>query len=245
MSISWPWLNAHGGAPFRYWLGWGGFGVMCLTNLYILRKKLPALREVGKAARWLDFHIFCGLVGPTLVVFHTNFHINGLVAISFWSMMISAGSGVVGRYFYTQLLQHRGLIRGDIRRYDAGFAQLEKMAPQIYADGTINAVKQTAIRMAFGGHELKDIPSNLAAVLYYSLLGDLEFYLKPLTVPAGVSTAVQRKLKEYGMMQRKLALLDAYKRLMGYWHTFHIPFAIFMYVVAVIHIIAELLFRVH
>jgi cytochrome b561 len=195
-----------------------------MTNLYLLRKRLPLLKNVGRVAGWLDFHILCGLIGPSLIVFHSNFKVGGLVAISFWSMMISAASGVVGRYFYTQLLQQRGSLKKDLKRYDEGFQKLHTMAPKIYTAAALAHAKHSAVRLAFGGHELKDVP--------------------PIAVPAETSRAVHRKFKQYGIMQRKLLLLDTYKRLMGYWHTFHVPFAVFMYVVAVIHIIAELLFRV-
>ena len=225
-------------------MGWTGFGIICLTNLYLLRKRIPALRNIGKAAGWLDFHIFCGLVGPSLIVFHSNFKVAGLVAISFWSMMISAASGVVGRYFYTQLLQQRGGLKRDLQRYDDGFQKLHQLAPKIYTPAALAHAKHSAVRLAFGGHELSEVPRNPLVVIAYSLLGDIHFYTKPIAVPEETSRAVRRKFKEYGLMQRRLLLLDTYKTLMGYWHTFHVPFAVFMYVVAVIHIIAELLFRV-
>lgn len=244
LTAAWPWYNARSGEYFRYWLGWSGFGVICLTNLYILRKKIPAIKDLGNVSGWLNFHIFCGLIGPTLIIFHSNFRVNGLVAISFWSMMISATSGVVGRYFYTQILQQRGSLKGQLRTYDQGFVKLQQVAPQTYSAAMLSQAKSEALRMAFGGHTMKEIPRSLTTVIIYSILGDIQFYLKPLPVPDYTSRAVRRKLKEYGVMQRKLALLDAYKRLMGYWHTFHVPFAVFMYVVAIIHIVAELLFRV-
>ena len=236
-----PWLTP----PVCYWLGWAGFGIMCLTNLYVLRKKIPALQHLGKPSRWLDFHIFCGLVGPTLVVFHTHFKVSGLVAISFWSMIISFASGVVGRYFYTQLLQARGHLKGQLKRYDAGFAKVLALQPQIYNAANLSVMKADAMRLAFGGYDMAAHDANLAAILWFSLVGDVRLRLSPLPTPPGVSPPIKKKLKEYGLMRRKITLLDAYKRLMGYWHTFHVPFAVFMYVVAVIHIAAELLFRVN
>ena len=210
MTAAWPWYNARSGEYLRYWLGWSGFSVICLTNLYILRKKIPALKDLGSVGGWLNFHIFCGLIGPTLIVFHSNFHVNGLVAISFWSMMISAVSGVVGRYFYTQILQQRGALKGLLRTYDRGFTKLQQVAPQTYSAAMLSQAKSEALKMAFGGRTLKEIPRSLSAVLIYSILGDIQFYLKPLPVPDHTSRAVRRKLKEYGVMQRTLALRDAY-----------------------------------
>jgi hypothetical protein len=96
-------LSPEPGRPISLYLGYAGFALMLLTNLYIFRKRISAFAGVGKMANWLDFHIFCGLAGPTFILFHCNFKVHGLVAISFWSMVVSVTSGVVGRYFYVQI----------------------------------------------------------------------------------------------------------------------------------------------
>ena len=227
-----------------YWLGWSGFGIMCLTNLYVLRKKIPAMQHLGKPSRWLDFHIFCGLVGPTLVVFHTHFKVSGLVAISFWSMVISFVSGVVGRYFYTQLLQARGALKAQLKQIDAAFAAARTQQPDIYSAKNLGVMKADAIRLACGGYDMAAKNASLGLIIMFSVVGDVRLRLSPLSTAPGVSAAVKRELKLYGLTLRKILLLDAYKRLMGYWHTFHVPFAVFMYVVAVIHIVSALFFRV-
>jgi len=227
-----------------YWFGWSGFGVMCLTNLYVLRKKIPAMQPLGKLSRWLDFHIFCGLIGPTLVVFHTHFKVRGLVAISFWSMVISFVSGVVGRYFYTQLLQARGALKAQLKRLDAGFASALAQQPDIYTAKNLSEMKANAIRLACGNYDMAAKQASLGLIIMCSVVGDVRLRLSPFSTAPGVSVAVKRELKLYGLVLRKILLLDAYKRLMGYWHTFHVPFAVFMYVVAVIHIVSALFFRV-
>ena len=38
-------------------------------------------------------HLFCGVVGPVLVTFHTSFKFNGLVSVAYWSMVIVMLSG--------------------------------------------------------------------------------------------------------------------------------------------------------
>ena len=80
--------SPEAGKSLSFFLGWVGFITMTLTNLYIIRKRTPSWQKWGKTAGWLDFHIFCGLLGPTLIIFHTNLKVGGLVAVSFWAMMI-------------------------------------------------------------------------------------------------------------------------------------------------------------
>ena len=48
-------------------------------------------------------------------------------------------------------------------------------------------------------------------------------------------------LVTYAVARRRLTYLEQSRKLMGYWHAFHVPFAIFMYVVAGIHIVSELI----
>ena len=54
--------------------------------------------RLGSIRAWLEVHIFCGLVGPVLVTFHTSFKFNGLISVAYWSMVVVAVSGVIGRY---------------------------------------------------------------------------------------------------------------------------------------------------
>src|ERR1700741_329991 len=53
--------------------GIGGFLLMTVPVLYSIRKKVRSLRNVGSMKTWLEVHIFCGIVGPVLVTFHTSF----------------------------------------------------------------------------------------------------------------------------------------------------------------------------
>jgi len=81
--------------------------LMVLMLVYTMRKRIPLLRRLGSLSGWLDFHIFCGVIGPLLVVLHSSFKVGGLVALSFWSMVLVALSGFVGRYLYVQFPRRR------------------------------------------------------------------------------------------------------------------------------------------
>ncbi len=238
-------VNPEPGRPMSFTLGWLGFSVICLTNLYILRKRLAVLRDKGSVTKWLDFHIFCGLVGPTLIVFHCNFQVNGLVSVSFWSMIISFSSGIVGRYFYTQLLQQRGELKARLNQLNEGFALLAnktkpKLTPQI-----LRQAKDDALVYAGGTAAVTSGQADLLTVFFESVRGDIRLLISRPPVPEGAPRAISRPLKDYARAKRRLMTGSYYRRFMGYWHTFHMPFAIFMYVVSVIHIASALIFRVN
>jgi hypothetical protein len=233
------------GGPLSYRLGWLGFLIMAMTHLDILRKRLPALHTTGLVSNWLDFHIFCGLLGPTLIVFHSNFKVGGLVAISFWCMMISFASGVVGRYFYTQLLKQRGDLKVAIAGYDDAFKRWMKAAKDRVAPETLQSLKDRAFAFAGGSEAMLKGNAPLFAVVVDSVAGDLRLLVKAPPAPRGFPRELRRTLRDYGLTKRRLAAATYFRQLMGYWHTFHAPFAVFMYVVSIIHIVAALVFRVH
>lgn len=95
------------GRPISLYLGYAGITLMCMMNIYSMRKRFSFMAKWGNKERYLDFHIFCGLLGPVLIIFHANFKVGGLVAISFWSMIISASSGIIGKVIYSQILNKR------------------------------------------------------------------------------------------------------------------------------------------
>ncbi len=222
------------GRPTSLILGWAGISVMILTNLYILRKRAGFMQRLGSMRNWLNFHILCGMVGPTFILFHSNFKVRGLVAISFWSMVVSVASGVVGRYFYSQIAgyEHDFKAQADhyIKRLKTHISRMNLSIPeahlQIYMDG--------ALAMAGGSAKA----GNPFVVLGRSFIGDIRLATRSIPAPAEAGQIGKFALKNYAVNLRRANNLQSFKKLMAYWHTFHMPFAIFMYLAAIAHIIA-------
>lgn len=235
-------INKEPGRPLSLFLGWTGLGLMILMNVYSLRKRASWLANTGKLNSWLNFHILCGLIGPTFILFHCNFKVRGIVGISFWSMMISFSSGLIGRYFYIQMLQAKKELENNAEKRLAKIARiLERMK--------ITSPPEEQERFAKSALQLVGAPSdgkpyNPLKALTYSLMGDFRLMFREPATGAGWPPATRWILKDYALNKRRSALLAPFQRLMGYWHAFHFPFAIFMYVAAVIHVTAALLFGV-
>ena len=96
------WALKPGGA-IGHGLGTVGSVLMVLMLLYTLRKRVRAFQKLGPLRLWLHFHIFCGIIGPLLVILHSSFKVHGLVALSFWSMIVVSLSGFVGPINLTNL----------------------------------------------------------------------------------------------------------------------------------------------
>ncbi|PIV80439.1 hypothetical protein COW53_09715, partial [bacterium CG17_big_fil_post_rev_8_21_14_2_50_64_8] len=84
-------------------LGILGSAMVLLLLVYSLRKRTKIMQRWGNLRIWLRYHIFLGIAGPVLITLHTSFKVQGLVAVSYWSMVAVALSGFFGRYLYQQI----------------------------------------------------------------------------------------------------------------------------------------------
>ena len=77
--------------------------MMIFMLLYSIRKRVRRIQNLGNRSNWLKIHIYFGIMGPLLIILHSSFKVQGLIAISFWSMIAVALSGLLGRYLYIQI----------------------------------------------------------------------------------------------------------------------------------------------
>lgn len=82
-----------------------GYGVvgtlLILTNLLYLVRRRIARARLGSMRLWLDMHVFTGLFGSVLVLFHSAFQLRTPVAtLTAVALGFVVGSGLIGRYFY-------------------------------------------------------------------------------------------------------------------------------------------------
>ena len=100
-------------------------GIMLLALLlYPLRKRVRFLKGLGILPTWFKWHMIFGILAPTLILFHSTFHFGSINAgIALAAMILVAGSGVFGRFFYTKI--HNGLYgrQANLKELQADMAQ--------------------------------------------------------------------------------------------------------------------------
>jgi len=85
-------------------LGIIGSVLMLLNFMYSWRKRYEFKEKFGGLKFWLYFHMFVGLLGPALIIYHSAFKYHGIIATtSFFSMVTVVISGIIGRYIYIQI----------------------------------------------------------------------------------------------------------------------------------------------
>lgn len=229
-----------------YGLGIAGGVAMLLLFAYPLRKRVRALQQLGSAKPWFVVHMVLGVAGPLLILLHSGFRIGSLNAgVALWSMLIVAGSGVVGRFLY--LLTHRGLNgeHEELGRLLQGLGVAEARGESVWSDTpTVTAPL----------HRFATSARQLAARPGHDLAGHFEaFVLLPWRRRAELHAARKalRRLARQGEPTHSLAAIaEAYAgalrvaqygratRLFELWHVLHIPFVYLMVVCAVVHIVA-------
>jgi hypothetical protein len=224
-------------------LGIAGLALMLMPLVYVARKKIRLLSKWGSIQTWLQAHIFCGIVGPVLITFHTSFKFNGIIAVAFWLMVLVVLSGFVGRYLYVRIPRS---VRGVELSHDEVRTRAEVLKAQLAASGLPTPLLEDVY--AF---ERRAVPHDDRASLAGLFLGDLllqrhrtQLRRKVLDagIPASVIDDALATLTERAWLLRDLAYLRLSQRLFGMWHVFHLPLVYGMYAIAALHVGVALYF---
>lgn len=217
--------------PLGHGLGIAGTLLMVIGVFgYQARKYMRSLSRVWVLKHWLEFHIFLCTLGPIMVLFHTSFKFGGLVSISFWSMVAVVASGVVGRFIYLQIprtIQGRELSLNEIRGMQSELT--EKIEVELSSE-KLNEILALTKRSS---SEKSMIAQYLAD---WKLKGNIKEQLKKANLSGkklnGVMSLVSNELN----MNRKIERLQVMQKWFNYWHVIHLPFAIIMLVIMLIHV---------
>jgi hypothetical protein len=208
-------------------------------TLYTWRKRSRKARW-GRMAQWLNFHIFTGIVGPYMVLFHSAWHFKGLAGLTMLLTVIIVFSGFIGRYIYTAVPRS-----ADGVELEAG--QLEAQITGIQSELQTWATQQPEAAQMLQPYLAVDLGvsgESASLILNRSLLDwrerrrwrqarrkltpDLRRQADTLHQLARRQQALRRQLASLGMARRMLAL----------WHTVHVPIGMVLFVSAGIHIVA-------
>ncbi|MGE3176908.1 MAG: hypothetical protein AB7O32_05535 [Vicinamibacterales bacterium] len=223
--------------PVGQTLGMVGAVLMLVPFLYMLRKRIGGLKASGSLKHWLELHLFCGVVGPVLITFHTSFKFNGIVSAAYWSMVIVVLSGFIGRYLFVRIprsLRGTELARGELD------AQVESLKVDLAESaGSMEVLRRVE---AF---EEREVPST-------GKLSTLDLFFGEIGLPrrlrrfagelerAGLSADLAEDIvsltRERATLLRRIAYLQRTKALFGAWHVFHLPLVYLLLVIVVAHV---------
>jgi len=226
--------------------GLGIFGTLLIligVFGYIARKRYLFLARFGRLKYWLEFHIFLCTLGPIMILFHTAFKFGGIVSISFWSMVAVVASGVIGRFIYIQIprtIEGRELSLGEIR------------AMQLDLAGTLRerfSMAERQVDQLVATTRSAEIASQNILVRYWQTHRDDRRRLRTargILREAGLDRQAIRQvtglIKSEIRINHRIERLQTMVKLFKYWHVAHLPFALIMLIIMVIHVVVTLLF---
>jgi hypothetical protein len=205
---------------------------------YVIRKRFHKFAQMGLLMHWLEFHIFLCTLGPFLILFHTTFKFGGIVAVSFWSMVAVFLSGIIGRYIYLQIPrsiegQELTLLELEDQKIEMNkqLRQSVTLDESIYEliDGLPN---QSKGKSSFIGRSKEE----------RTAFRQLRRELKTQKLPAKKARGIIRIFRSQLRLKKRIERLVTMQKLFAYWHVAHLPFAVVMLVVMIIHVVVAVTF---
>lgn len=227
-----------------YYIGVVGASLMLILFTYPLFKRVRTFRAVGSAKFWFRLHMICGLVGPAFIIVHSGLHMRSLnAAWAFWSMVVVAASGVIGRFLYRGL--HRGM-HGELETAQSLFAavsvasqSVDKVVPKDAAvSREIAAYAKRCEYLASTSSAFASFAALLLPLSRWALLRHVSATLKHADFSTESSASKRHLLGQYLVANQRYAQFSLFRRLFSLWHVAHVPFVVTLVLGTIAHIVA-------
>jgi hypothetical protein len=226
--------------------GYGVVGTLLMligVTMYSLRRRVRFFHRFGKIKTWLSVHIFLCTMGPFLIVLHTTLKFGGIVSIAFWSMIAVVSSGFFGRYVYVRIP----------KTLNGQFMTLQSI--EDHRNGLLQTI---ALRSGLSESDVQQVqavgqrrpPGTFVGALFQSVWYDatagvhdrrIQRLLATKGVPPKARAAAAALFREEAELEQQVALLQPFQRLFKYWHLLHMPLAIVMLVIVLVHVAVAIL----
>ncbi|WP_291604058.1 pyridine nucleotide-disulfide oxidoreductase [Bradyrhizobium sp.] len=237
-----------------YWLGIGGSLAMLSLLIYSFRKRYRSARVLGSVRFWFRTHMILGVLGPVLIIFHTNFKLGPLNSnVALFTMLTVALSGVVGKYIYGKI--HMGLY-GHTAKAEEILAEAERLKDELGAElnaaafvaqemnAFSNSIKDKAPKSALGSLLAGAVIAVRARTMRMHLIAEARRLIRIEGRALGWSwwqrreklNRITRIVRLYSAAVLKAAELSFYERLFALWHVLHLPLFFLMLATATIHV---------
>ena len=221
--------------------GIAGFIVFVGMIFYSLRKRTRIMRKIGSLKRWLDIHIFLGIIAPLFILLHTTFKASDMIAIGFWAMIAAVFTGIFGRYFY--LLVPRNPQGEELSLREIAQAN-QKYNSELRE--TLNLNSEQIIRLDVLIAKYVNRRRGIFRTLLVIAANDIFFSFRIYRLKKQCKTVlkidepylrrvVQLAWWKIGLHQR-MTLLNRTRQALHYWLVLHKSFAMIMYIIVLIHV---------
>jgi hypothetical protein len=240
---------------FGYALGITGGSMMLLLLLYSARKRLSWLHWMGSVPAWFEAHIALGVLGPILVLFHSNFSLGATNSnVALFCMLAVAGSGLVGRYIYTRLHADLEGHQGTLEQLKAAGTRMASQSTSVsFMPDVLEALERIEKRWI-------EPPRNPILKLLHLMSGGLRVAIARWRMRVQIRHSVERVqhsgsaliaahsqrlgkvAADYARRRleagRRITEYKLYSKLFSFWHFLHLPLFFMLLIAGTVHVLA-------
>lgn len=251
--MQWSTINFQQEVDFHYNAGLIGGIMMLVVLLYAFRKRARIMRNVGSIETWYYFHLFGGVLGPILILFHTDFTLKSVNAsVALIAMGLVVISGIFGRYVYTRI--GYGLHRKLLSIKDTEKKLIDSL--RLHQSDAVEVIERRLSKFALaslaGPRSMLRIPLRFiairtaAATCYIRASEDLGLMLRDRATEDGWNLEeFKTRLSEEKLLLRDhinavvdIARIHLFERLLVKWRVFHIPLLYILLITGLVHVLA-------
>lgn len=238
-----------------YYLGIAGSLCMVFLLIYPARKNFRFMRTWGAVKHYFRLHTILGIIGPVLILFHSNFRLNAINSnVALFSMLLVAASGIVGRFLYLHI-HHRFYGRHlslQELQYLCGLTRTEVEHEPFITPAVRAYLQEFEAAQHFSNRGLGETLWQLVKLAFVSLrirsrvIHTLRRELKELARKERWSLREFRQRLErdealvetYMKAVHRAAEFGVYERFFALWHVLHMPLFVILVVTAIVHVVA-------
>ena len=236
------WLRPSAGLGLAF--GIIGLALFLFMWLYPLRKRFRWLSFTGSTPAWLRVHVVIGLSLPFLVAVHAGWRFEGLIGLGYAAMVVVCVSGFVGRYLYVRIPRSQGgleltldQVTGERRAIITRIAAATGHDPG-HIEREITIDSRPVARLGPWRALRRLAADDVARSRRVRALK--REWVRPRTGVRPIdrrelATALKLARREIALAQQA-HMLEATRRLFGYWHVAHLPVALTALIAVLIHV---------
>lgn len=214
--------------------------------VYMLRKRVKSFGRFGILKHWLELHIFLCTVGPILVLFHTAFKFGGLVAVSFWSMVAVFVSGIIGRFIYVRIphtIEGKEMNMQEINHLNVDLT-IELVNNYNLDNVTVEKINELTTIPHEGRASLGKLLASIIPIYFENRkrIKSITQELKQNSISKINIKQILKIVKEKMSISNKIYYLRLMQSIFKYWHVAHLPFALVMLIIMIVHIVVTFTF---
>ena len=231
--------------PVGLGLGVLGLALFLFMWLYPFRKSVKWLAWTGPLGSWMRVHVVAGLAIPVIVAVHAGWRFEGLIGLGYLSMFVVSLSGIVGRYLYVRIPRSRNGL--ELSMEEVAGERRALITDIAAASGLVPAEVERRLAVDPRPYAGLDPIRTLWRMFHDDLargrmLRDLQRDLekpRPGRKPLGraqLSETMKLARREMALTQQ-VRMLEATRRVFGFWHVAHRPFAVTALIAVLIHVV--------